>query len=173
MDDYFMKAGDIQKQILRPLTGPGRIKKMVKGICMFAQPNKSLANSERGFAMVEVLVALALMGVAGVCFLSSLTTVSKSAIIADQHGTAESLAISQMEYTLSQSYDDTNNPPQYALLPDNPDGWSINATAGRLDPEDDGINDDDGIQEISVTVNFGSEQIVALTSRKVNLAYVP
>ena len=146
--------------------------KVVKGICRFAQP-KRLANSERGFAMVEVLVALALMGVAGVCFLSSLTTVSKSTIVADDHSTADSLAVSQMEYTLSQSYDDAANPPQYALLSDIPDGWSINFTAERLDPENDGINDDDGIQEISVIVNFGSKQIVAITSRKVNIAYVP
>ena len=118
--------------------------KIVKGICRFAQP-KRLANSEQGFAMVEVLVALALIGVAGVCFLSSLTTVSKSTITADERSTGDSLAVSQMEYTLSQSYDDTNNPPQYALLPDIPDGWSVNVTAERLDPENDGINDDDGI----------------------------
>ena len=123
--------------------------------------------------MVEVLVALALIGIAGVCFLTSLTTVSKSTIIADKHSTADSLAISQMEYTLSQSYDDTNNPPQYSLLSDIIDGWSINVTAERLDPESDSTNDDDGIQEIQVTVNFGSEQMVSLTSRKVNIAYTP
>ena len=123
--------------------------------------------------MVEILVALALMGIAGVCFLSSLTTVSKSTIITDEHSTADSLAVSQMEYILSQSYDDTNNPPQYALLPDIPDGWSVNVTAERLDPENNGVGDDDGIQEISVTVNFGSKQVIPLTSRKVNIAYVP
>ena len=123
--------------------------------------------------MVEILVALALMGIAGVCFLSSLTTVSRSTMTTDKNSTADSLAVSQMEYTLSQSYDDTGNPPQYTLLPDIPDGWSINVTAERLDPEDDGISDDDGIQEISVTVNFGSNQVVPLTSRKVNIAYVP
>ena len=123
--------------------------------------------------MVEILVALALMGVAGVCFLSALTTVSKSTLISDEQSTAGSLAVSQMEYTLSQSYDDTNNPPQYAMLSDIPDGWSMNVITKRLDPENDGINDDDGIQEISVIVDFGSEQIVALTSRKVDISYVP
>ncbi|MFC1961871.1 hypothetical protein ACFLWN_02355 [Chloroflexota bacterium] len=123
--------------------------------------------------MVEILVALSLMGIAGVCFLSTLTTVSKSTITTDEHSTADSLAVSQMEYTLSQSYDDTNNPPQYTLLQDIPDGWAINLTAERLDPENDSINDDDGIQEISVTVNYGSKQVVPLTSRKVNIAYVP
>ena len=46
-------------------------------------------------------------------------------------------------------------------------------TAERLDPENNGVNDDDGIQEIRVIVNLGSEQIAALTSRKVNISYVP
>ena len=123
--------------------------------------------------MVEVLVALALIGIAGVCFLSSLTVVSKSTIAADERSTADSLAVSQMEYILSQSYDDTASPPQYALLSDVPMGWSVNVIAERPDPENDGTDDDDGIQEISLIVNYGSEQIVALTSRKVNIAYVP
>jgi prepilin-type N-terminal cleavage/methylation domain-containing protein len=145
---------------------------MKKGIYRYAQL-KSLVNSERGFAMVEILVALALIGVAGVCFLSSLTTVSKSTMTVDKHGTSDSLAVSQIEYILSQSYDDTNNPPQYAVLSDIPDGWSVNITAERLDPENDGLDDDDGIQEIRVTVDFGGEQIIELTSRKVNIAYAP
>ena len=163
---------NIYESLLYTEANLGRTIKMIKGTFKFALI-KSSASSERGFAMVEVLVALALIGVAGVCFLSSLTTVSKSTIIADERSTADSLAVSQMEYTLSQSYDKTNNPGQYALLSDIPEGWSINLTAERLDPENDGKGDDDGIQEISVIVNFGSEQIVALTSRKVNIAYVP
>ena len=123
--------------------------------------------------MVEVLVALALIGVTVVCFLAALTTVSKSTIITDEHSTADSLAVSQMEYILGQGYDDTASPPQYVLLSDIPDGWSVNAIAERLDPENDGIDDDDGIQEIRVMVSRGDKQIVALTTRKVNTAYVP
>ena len=145
---------------------------MVKRVCRSAKP-QSLAYSERGFAMVEVIVALALIGVIGVCFVAALTTVSKSTIISDKNSTADSLAVSQMEYIFSQSYDDTASPPQYALLNDIPDGWSVNVIAERLDPENDGINDDDGIQEIRVIVNSEGKQIVALTSWKVNINYVP
>ena len=144
---------------------------MIKGF-RDSKKMRSLARSEQGFAMVEILVALALIGIAGVCFLTALTTVSKSTIIADKHSTADSLAVSQMEYILSQSYDDTNNPPQYALLPDIPGSWSANVTAERLDPESDGL-DDDGIQEISVIVDYSGKQITAITSRKVNITYAP
>ena len=146
--------------------------RIMRGICRSAIM-RLLANSERGFAMVEVLVALVLIGVTGVSFLSALTTVSKSTIITDLHSTADSLAVSQMEYILSQSYDDTTVPLQYAPISNIPAGWSVNVAAARLDPESDGTDDDDGIQEISVTAKFGGKEIVALTSRKVNVAYVP
>ena len=146
--------------------------KIVEGIYRSTE-SQSLAHSERGFAMVEVLVALALLGITGVSFLVALTTVSKSTIIADKHSAADSLAVSQIEYILSQDYDNTNNPPQYAPLPDIPEGYSVNVVTERLDAENDGTDDDDGIQEISAIVNFGSKQIVTLTSRKINIAYVP
>ncbi|MFC1902134.1 prepilin-type N-terminal cleavage/methylation domain-containing protein [Chloroflexota bacterium] len=156
----------------KPVEIKRTIMKTIKGSRKFTLP-KSLANRERGFAIVEVLVALALLGIAGVCFLASLTTVSKSTITTDEHSTGDSMAISQMEYIFSQSYDDTNNPPQYALLTEIPERLSINVISERLDPENDGVNDDDGIQEISVIVNIGSEQLVSLTSRKVIFAYEP
>lgn len=91
----------------------------------------SLARAELGFAMIEIVVALAIIGVAGVSFLTALTRVSKSTIIVDEHSIAQSLATSQMEYTISQSYDDTGNPPQYTALNDAPDGWSVTAYQPR------------------------------------------
>jgi prepilin-type N-terminal cleavage/methylation domain-containing protein len=146
--------------------------RIMKGLRKYVRLSR-LADGERGFAMVEVLVALALIGLAGVCFLSSLNTVSESTITADVHGTADSLAASQMEYVLSQDYDDTANPPQYAFLSDIPENWSVSVQAERLDPENDSTDDDDGIQEIFVAVDYGIERVVTLTSRKVNMNYVP
>lgn len=146
--------------------------RIVKEICRSVK-FRLVAKGERGFAMVEVLVALVLIGVTGASFLTALTTVSKSTITTDLHSTADSLATSQMEYILSQDYDDTSTPLQYAPIPNIPVGWSVNVAADRLDPESDGPIDDDGIQEISVTVKYGGKEIVALTSRKVNITYVP
>jgi len=133
----------------------------------------SLARTELGFAMIEIVVALAIIGLAGVSFLAALTTVSKSTVTVEEVSVAQSLAVSQMEYTISQSYDDTGNPPQYTALNDVPDGWSVSVSATRLDPENDGTGDDDGIQKVTVLVNLHSQQAVELTSRKVNFDYVP
>jgi len=106
-------------------------------------------------------------------FLAALTTVSKSTVTVDERSIAHSLAVSQMEYAISQSYDDTGNPLQYTALSDAPDGWSVSVSATRLDPESDGTGDDDGIQEVTVLVNLHSQQVAELTSRKVNFNYVP
>ncbi|MFC2122306.1 type II secretion system protein [Bacteroidota bacterium] len=145
---------------------------ILKDIYKFLKP-LGLARTELGFAMIEIVVALAIIGLAGVSFLAALTTVSKSTVIAEECSVAQSLAVSQMEYAISQSYDDTGSPPQYTALSDTPDGWSVSVSATRLDPENDGTGDDDGIQEVTVLVNLYSQQVAELTSRKVNFNYVP
>jgi len=91
---------------------------------------------EKGFTLIEVLVALAVLGVIGAAFLGSLATSSNVIFVVDEKATAESLARSQMEYTKKQDYDATNNPPQYEIDPDLdiPAGYEINMTAERLDP---------------------------------------
>ncbi len=103
---------------------------------------------------MEVLIALAIFGVVVVAFLSALATGSQAIIVADEQTTAESLARSELEYVKNSAYDNINNPPQYSLDPaiDIPDGYNIEMEAIRLDPEDDGIEDDDGIQKITVEV---------------------
>ena len=107
---------------------------------------------EKGFSLVEVMLALALLGIIAVAVLGALATASKAIFIADEQATAESLARTEMEYVRNQDYDAINNPPQYDLISDIPDGYDIDVTAERLDPKGDGIDADDGIQKITVTV---------------------
>ena len=109
---------------------------------------------EKGFSLIEVMIAMLLVGIIAIAFLGALATASKALIIADERATAESLARTQMEYVRNQDYDFDNNPPQYAQIPDEdiPDGYVIDVTAERLDPKGDGFDSDDGIQKIIVTV---------------------
>jgi len=113
---------------------------------------KACQGSSRGLTLIEVLIALALVGIIAIAFLSALSTASMALILADERATAESLARSQLEYVKNQQYDDINNPPQYIPLPEIPDGYDIVITAERLDPNNDGIANDDGIQKITITV---------------------
>ena len=124
--------------------------------------------NEKGFTLIEVMIAIALLGIIAVAFLGALATASRALVIADERTTAESLARSQMEYVKNQNYDATNNPPQYSPLPSISGDYTITTTAEYFDADGDGIievdvtttevrEDDEGIQKITVTVSHLSK----------------
>jgi len=110
---------------------------------------------EKGFSLMEVALAIALLGLVAVAYLGALATGSRAIMIADERATAESLARTQMEYVRQQPYDANleHDPPQYYTIPDIPAGYEIDVDAARLDPCDDGTANDDGIQSITVVIN--------------------
>ena len=125
--------------------------------------------NEKGFSLIEVLIAIALLGIIAVAFLGGLATASKALVIADERTTAESLARSQMEYVKNQDYDATNNPPQYSLLSNIPGNYTITIIPERLDPNGDGTGNDYGIQKITVTVDHQSKlEVIILDGYKVD-----
>ena len=134
---------------------------------MFKGVFKSVTKNERGVGLIEVLVALAILGVIAVAFLTGLATTAKAVFIADVRTTAESLARTQMEDIKDQPYDDTL-PIVYTVLSGTPANFSIDITAERMDPEGDGTGDDDGIQKITVTVEYQGEVKIILEDYKVD-----
>lgn len=114
---------------------------------------RALPGHSRGFALIEVVIAIALMGMIGITILSALSTATLALIIADQRATAESLARSQMEGVKDESLNpyESDEPQPYEHGPvesmDYP-GYFVSVSAEPLhDP-------DDGIQEITVTVTY-------------------
>ena len=59
---------------------------------------------EKGFSLMEVALAIALLGVVAVAFLNALATGSRAIAIADERATSESLARAQIEYVRGQEY---------------------------------------------------------------------
>jgi len=128
-----------------------------------------LMRSQKGFSLIEVLVAMALLGVLGVTVPSALSGAIGATNSMNRHTTAESIARSQMDYIQDQTYDDTNDPPVYDVISDVPDGYSFaTPMAARLDPRGDGFDNDDGLQEITVTVQDGAKIAYTLIDYKVN-----
>lgn len=120
-----------------------------------------LLTNEKGFSLIEVVVALAILGIIGAAFLGGLATASRSIYIADERATAENLARSQMEHVKEQSYlsgggyeivDLSTYPASYSV------SVASNPLAGALG----------GIQEITVTVNNDGNPIITLVDYKVN-----
>jgi prepilin-type N-terminal cleavage/methylation domain-containing protein len=118
---------------------------------------------EKGFTLIEVVIAIALLGVLAVAFFSALGTASLGILTADERATAEGLARSEMEYVKTQaystapwSYELPGTPPSWDTnhaLPSGYDGYTANVAASLVNATDDGI------QKITIIVSHLGEQI--------------
>jgi len=127
---------------------------------------RRLIRKQRGFTLIEVIIAMALLGIIAIAFLGALATASKAIIIADERATAESLARTEMEYiknceyeylSAPWSYELPSNPPSWDTthaLPASYDGYSLTVDGNLFDADGDGDidADDEGIQKITVNI---------------------
>ncbi|MFC1916008.1 prepilin-type N-terminal cleavage/methylation domain-containing protein [Chloroflexota bacterium] len=123
---------------------------------------RKFTSHESGLTFIETVVALAILGVISVAFLSGLTNAYKSVFIADEQTTAESLAQSQMEWGKTVPYVIGTTEYTPAPLPGGGDyvNYSVNITAEPLhDP-------DEGLQKITVTIQHFDKEIVELEGYK-------
>ena len=125
---------------------------------------KFFTGNQSGIALLETLIALALLGIIGVTFLSGLATASKGNIIIDEQTTAESLMRSQMELAKKAAYVYDTSEYTPAPIPSSDDytGYSATITAEPLN------NPDQGIQKITVMVKHFDKELVQLQSYKVD-----
>ncbi len=101
----------------------------MKKLRLSNQGGRAFQGKSRGFILIEVLIAIALIGIVAIAILGALSTSSKVLSIADERTTAESLARRQMEYVKSQGYNPAsvlnNNNPTYEKISGIPEGYSI------------------------------------------------
>lgn len=153
-----------------------------------ARPNsklrKAFQGTSRGMTLIEVLIALALMGIIAISYFTALSTAAAALIIADQRVTAESLARSQLEYVKNQDYIDYSESGHATydsvcnVLPDGcPQGFQVAIVVEPINPEtyepydekenEEGVFEDDrGIQKITVIVSRDDEPIIAVEGFK-------
>jgi type II secretory pathway pseudopilin PulG len=119
---------------------------------------------ESGTTLLETLVALSILSVVAIAYMSGLSTSAGAIYTADERATAESLALSQMEWAKNSAY--TYNGTSYSLAPvmDATDyqNYSANITAAPLH------NPDEGIQKITVVVRRSGEVVYTLEGYKVD-----
>ena len=140
---------------------------------------KYIAKEQRGMSLIEMLIALMLLAVAGIAFLSGLTTLFQGVLVSQRSVTMESLAKSELEYVKSLDYVSTEAPWNYQLpssppswdtgrtLPDGCESYTVAVSAVRLDPANDGTATDDGLQQITVSVTREGGRTLTLSGYKV------
>jgi prepilin-type N-terminal cleavage/methylation domain-containing protein len=116
----------------------------------------------RGFAFIETIVALALLGVVATALLGSVGTATKATIVADEQVTAESLARSEIEYIKGCVYQYSATEYSIDSTLDIPSGWSVNTTVEAVDDRDDDI------QKVTVKVRRDGEDELSVTTYKVD-----
>jgi prepilin-type N-terminal cleavage/methylation domain-containing protein len=127
---------------------------------------------ERGFTFVEILIAMAILGIIAAAFLSALASSSRSTSLSDERTSAESLARTEMEYVKNSVY--VVVPWQYNLpatpppwdaghtLPAGYTGYSINVSAALVHTTDDGL------QLVTVVVSHNGKTVLTLTGYRTN-----
>lgn len=117
---------------------------------------------DKGFAFIETVVALALLGIIAAVLLSAVGTATKATMVADKQVTAESLARSEIEYIKScdYQYSVTEYPIDSTL--DIPSGWSVNTTVEALSDRGDDI------QKVTVTAWCNGEDKLSVITYKVD-----
>lgn len=136
-----------------------------------------MMKGEKGFSLIEVMIAVLLLGIVSVALLSAVSTASRAVFIAEGQASGESLARSEVEYVKSQGY--SAAPWSYELPsetpPANPPDWWDEVSPPHALPEDY-VNyivtvnveplyaTDNGIQKITVVVSAPSGSTVTLES---------
>lgn len=131
--------------------------------------------SEKGFVLIETLVALALMGITAVGLLSGLATTFRAGTISQERVVAESLAKSQWEHIRTQDYiptadynpDDPEKRYQLIAIPDElvVKGYDVEiGTPATIISPDGGEFE---LQSITVVINRDSKQLLTISDYRV------
>jgi prepilin-type N-terminal cleavage/methylation domain-containing protein len=115
--------------------------------------------SEKGFTFIEVVIALAIVGVIAVGFASGLGTAAKGLLTTDERETANNLAESQMEYVKNLPYAMDYDPSPDILS--EYDNYDADIDVAALA--------DGNIQKVTVSVHHQDKlEVITLEDYKVN-----
>ena len=114
---------------------------------------------EKGFSFIEIVIALAVLGIIAVAFLSGLATAARGLLITDERETAKNLAEAQMEYV--KNYDWSTSYLESAEILDKYPSYDVEIVTTSME--------DGNIQKITITVNHQSKpEVITLENYKVN-----
>ena len=136
---------------------------------------KVLRGNEAGVTLIETVVALAILGIVAVIFLSSMSTAFRGIMVSQERVAAESLASSQLEYIRIQDYiavadynpaDPANSYQLIAIPQDLADqGYAIGLSAPQtVDVQGGGWGE---LQSLTVVVSRNGEEMLTISEYRI------
>ena len=137
--------------------------------------------SQKGQTLVEVLIAIVILGMVAVPFLTALSVSSRAIMVTDDKAAAESLARAELEYVKNSSYSFTGfnyslpgTPPPWdpnrTALDDCYATYSVNVTGVPINPENgtalSDYRNDRHIQNITVVVYHQNTSVLTMSTYK-------
>lgn len=121
-----------------------------------------IMQKQEGFSIIELLVAMAILGIVAVGFLNALTSSSQAAVKADQIDTGRVIAEAQMEWVKSQSYSSAGNYTGNTSVMNQYPGYTVAITAATA------AQRDSSIQTVTVVVSYSGKVVSQLQDCKAN-----
>jgi type II secretory pathway pseudopilin PulG len=121
--------------------------------------SRNIVQTESGLGLAELLVAIAILGIAATTLAVALSTGSMSVREAEQETIAQQLAGAQLELIKGANYDSTGT--SYPTV-SAPGDYVVSYQANS------GIYADTDIQGITVTVSRGTTEVLTIEGYKVN-----
>ena len=115
---------------------------------------------ETGFTLIEIVIAVALLGLVATALLAALATGMRLSVNIEDQTVSASLVTSQLEDTLSQGYVEPADYPTVSV----PEGFSLSFDNFVLKPT--------LLERITVAVSNAFEELFSITTHKVNTAFV-
>ncbi len=112
---------------------------------------RGISREAHGFTIIEVLVAVGLLSIIAVGFITALNTVSKGRFVRDQWETAKNLAESQMEYVKQLGFAVSYTP---APVPADYPGYLVSIAADNI------TSRDGNLQKIRVLVSYQGKALI-------------
>lgn len=119
---------------------------------------RAIAHDSSGAVLLESLVAVVIFSVIGTAVLSGLTTTYSSGDAIERQATAENIARNQIDYALSQPYQD---PPFSCSLIGVPTRYGVTCTGEEY------VGGNTNVAKLRVTVTFDGAQELALETLRV------
>jgi type II secretory pathway pseudopilin PulG len=118
----------------------------------------NMFKNEKGISLIETIVAVVILGIIAVAFLSALATTSAARATNDERTSAKILAETILENIKSENYTTSYNP----TIPDEFPGYT--ATVNATTPDERNGN----IQKITITIQHHNHEVLALEGYKVD-----